>query len=188
MVVYLSFVMLFAPVLVPKFPFISKLYVVGIVFVFYVLIPFNISVLLKYFCSVKNFHFEEKKENFIQYFLVIISFIAGLRILVAVNTPATFVFIMRGVVLTMLLYSIVSVFTKVCGYAVSIGGAFNINYLLCIMYGIDLSNSAIIIALLIGIVGWSCLYFKRHTMDQIIYGLILGYLSMKLSLYLYAFL
>ncbi len=188
MPLYLAIVLLFMhPLAIPVTNIRYKWYALLVVSYAFILLPVGILFILKKIKKISSINLNNQKERFLPLLLIAVCYVIGLRLLRIHQVPATItlILLLKGVCLAIIIVTIISTFWKISAHTTSIGGALGIIMLLAVMYKIDLTYVAITVCLIAGGIGWSRLYLKRHTLQQIIYGFLTGFCAITTSFYLH---
>ena len=126
---------------------------------------------------IADFHMNNRKERLKPLFVITFNTLLGMSVFYLLSGPKLLIILSVCCLFSILVMFFVTLFWKISGHSVAAGG-------LCVLMLALLSESAIAFTIIIPIIAWSRFKLSRHTVSQIIAGVVLGILTFGLPLYL----
>lgn len=127
--------------------------------------------------QIKDFHMNIRNERVKPLLVMLINTLMGVGIFYALGTPKFFIVFTLCCLISVLLMFFVTLSWKLSGHGLAAGG-------LCVIMITTMQEAAIPFTVIVPIIAWSRVKLKRHTGLQIFAGVILGFLTFGIPLYL----
>jgi len=126
---------------------------------------------------IEDFHMNIRKERLKPLFVILFNTLLGISVFYLLSGPKFLIILSICCLFSIILMFFVTLFWKISGHSVAAGG-------LCVLMLSLLSESAIPFTILIPIIAWSRFKLSRHTVSQIVAGVILGFITFGLPLFI----
>jgi len=156
---------------------VKKLFLIGAVLVFSVILPFLNMVLLRKLGYIKSMQAKQSNERLMPYLSTITLYVVLIYILHDLAIPYFYKQIILVSVIVIAIDFILNFFTKISAHASGIGGSLGVIY----FYQLISTNGDIkpicICLLIAGLIGFARLYLHEHTPKQVYAGFLVGLLA-----------
>lgn len=156
----------------------SSRWIWAILFIMLFAVPptlYVISLLKK--GQIEDFHMNIRKERVKPLLVILINTLVGAGIFYALGSPKFFIVFTLCCLISILLMFFVTLSWKISGHGVAVGG-------LCVILISFMNEIAIPLSMIVPIVAWSRVKLSRHTVLQTVAGVILGFMTFGIPLYL----
>ncbi len=126
---------------------------------------------------IKDFHMNIRNERIKPLLVILFNTLLGVGIFYVLGSPKFFIVFALCCLITILLMYFVTLSWKISGHGVAAGG-------LCVILISSMNEAAIPFTIIVPIIAWSRVILSRHTIMQTISGVILGFLTFGIPLYL----
>ncbi len=127
--------------------------------------------------QIKDFHMNVRNERVKPLLVMLINTLVGIGIFYALGTPKFFIVFTLCCLISVLLMFFITLSWKISGHGLAAGG-------LCVILITTMHEAAIPFTVIVPIIAWSRVKLCRHTVLQTIAGVILGFLTFGIPLYL----
>ena len=145
----------------------DKLIVIAVVAVLTCVVPAILFIVMKHFGIISDVQLNRQRERFLPYTIITVCYVVGALYLFNINAPTWMWMFLFGAATSALVSMVVNFFWKISAHMAGIGGLiglFDLMPIICVM---------IITA---GILGTSRIAMERHTLWQVIAGVLNGFL------------
>jgi len=126
---------------------------------------------------IKDFHMNIRNERIKPLLVILFNTLLGVGIFYVLGSPKYFIVLALCCLISILLMFFVTLSWKISGHGVAAGG-------LCVILISSMSEAAIPFTIIVPIIAWSRVILSRHTTMQTIAGVILGFFTFGIPLYL----
>lgn len=160
----------------------DKLIVIAVIAALTCVVPAIIFMAMKHFGILTDVHLNNRRERPLPYAIIIICYVVGALYLFNINAPTWMWMFLFGAGVAGLVSLVVNFFWKISAHMAGIGGLIG---LLCKInnYGdgvFDLMPIICVMIITAGILGTSRLAMERHTLWQVVAGVLNGFLCVYL--------
>lgn len=166
------------------YPIRLKLFVLGVIAVFTMIVPMLGIVLLKTLGLIKTVALNHREDRKLPYLISLLSyFVCGL-ILIKINLPLWVVGFVAGGLASLLIASVITMKWKISAHLTGMGGLLGCAFYLSQQYAMLPLWMLLLFILLTGALGTSRIYLGRHTFGQVVAGTCNGFLCVYLGMLL----
>ena len=156
----------------------DKIIVIAVVSALTCVVPAILFVVMKHFGIITDVHLNNRRERFLPYAIIIFCYVVSALYLFNINAPTWMWMFMFGAATASLISMIVTFFWKISAHMAGIGGLIG---LLCKINNFgdgvfDLMPIICVMIITAGILGTSRIAMERHTLWQVIAGVLNGFL------------
>ena len=156
----------------------DKLIVIAVVAVLTCGVPAILFIVMKHFGIISDVQLNRQRERFLPYTIITVCYVVGALYLFNINAPTWMWMFLFGAATSALVSMVVNFFWKISAHMAGIGGLIG---LLCKInnYGdgvFDLMPIICVMIITAGILGTSRIAMERHTLWQVIAGVLNGFL------------
>ena len=156
----------------------DKLIVIAVVAVLTCVVPAILFLVMKHFGIISDVHLNQRRERFLPYSIITVCYVVGALYLFNINAPTWMWMFLFGAATSALVSMVVNFFWKISAHMAGIGGLIG---MLCKInnYGdgvFDLMPIICVMIITAGILGTSRIAMERHTLWQVIAGVLNGFL------------
>lgn len=156
----------------------DKLIVIAVVAVLTCVVPAILFIVMKHFGIISDVQLNRQRERFLPYTIITVCYVVGALYLFNINAPTWMWMFLFGAATSALVSMVVNFFWKISAHMAGIGGLIG---LLCKInnYGdgvFDLMPIICVMIITAGILGTSRIAMERHTLWQVIAGVLNGFL------------
>jgi membrane-associated phospholipid phosphatase len=126
---------------------------------------------------IEDFHMNIRNERIKPLLVILFNTLLGVGIFYVLGSPKYFIVLALCCLISILLMFFVTLSWKISGHGVAAGG-------LCVILISSMSEAAIPFTIIVPIIAWSRVILSRHTTMQTIAGVILGFFTFGIPLYL----
>lgn len=160
---------------------IYALRVTGTTFFFSALIPLALILLLLAFGVIKSIYMTRRAERALPYAFTTIMIGYTLVRLYDIVVPINIILTLAGAFVALLIVFIVNFFWKISAHATAMGGLAAFSVYLSVVYSLNAYVTVSAVFLLSGVVAWSRLILRCHTIPQLLAGFLLGFIAIFLA-------
>ena len=160
-----ALLLLLSPAMEPGFP--GTVWFGAVAVLFVCVLPLAAVVVLVRMGKVTDRHVSDRKQRFPVLAMSVVSLLAGLGVLLAINAPYSVIVVVLAIVGGVVVLAIISLFWKISGHA----GAIALTTVITVLI---LGTPWIPLLLLIPAVGWSRVVLRAHTVAQVVAGALVG--------------
>ncbi|WP_395400059.1 phosphatase PAP2 family protein [Arthrobacter sp. UC242_113] len=160
-----ALLLLLSPALEPGFP--GTVWFGAVAVLFVCVLPLAAVVLLVRLGKVTDHHVSNRKQRAPVLAMTVVSLLAGLAVLLAINAPYSVIVVVLAIVGGVVVLAVISLFWKISGHA----GAIALTTVIAVLI---LGVPWIPLLLLIPAVGWSRVVLRAHTVAQVVAGALVG--------------
>ena len=148
------------------------------------ILPLIFLSVLRHFKLVKNLHVDIPEQRLIPYLFTVLCYAVAAYYLYYCHSPQWFVMFMVGSAITVLLMALINLKWKVSAHMAGIGGIVALVYQLHVqgLSAFDLLWLLCFIIIVAGALGSARLALRRHTLWQVLAGVVVGFLSVSLTM------
>lgn len=157
--------LMLSPVIEPGFP--GTIWFGALAVLFVCVLPFAAVLLLVRLGKVTDRHVSERRQRAPVMGMAMLSLLAGLGVLTAVNSPVSVIVMVLTIVGSVVVLAVVSLFWKISGHAGAIALSTGIAVLM-------LGPLWLPLMLLIPAVSWSRVVLRAHTVSEVVMGVLVG--------------
>ena len=152
--------------------------VIAVVAVLTCVVPAILFIVMKHFGIISDVQLNRQRERFLPYTIITVCYVVGALYLFNINAPTWMWMFLFGAATSALVSMVVNFFWKISAHMAGIGGLIG---LLCKInnYGdgvFDLMPIICVMIITAGILGTSRIAMERHTLWQVIAGVLNGFL------------
>ena len=156
----------------------DKLTVISVIALMTFVVPTILISLMKYFGIISDVHLNLRRERLYPYAMIVVCYLVSALYLFNINAPTWMWMFLFGAATSALVSMVVNFFWKISAHMAGIGGLIG---LLCKInnYGdgvFDLMPIICVMIITAGILGTSRIAMERHTLWQVIAGVLNGFL------------
>ncbi len=160
----------------------DKLIVIAVIAALTCVIPGILFLVMKYFGILSDVHLNNRRERFLPYATIIVCYVVAALYLFNINAPTWMWMFLFGAGVASLVSLVVNIVWKISAHMAGIGGIIG---LLCKINNFgdgvfDLMPIICVVIIVAGILGTSRLAMERHTLWQVITGVLNGFLCVYL--------
>ena len=160
----------------------DKLTVIAVVAIMTCVVPVVLISLMRYFRIISDLHLNVQNERFVPYVVIVVCYVISALYLFNINAPTWMWMFMFGGGIATMISLVVNFFWKISAHMAGIGGLIG---LLCKInsYGdgiIELMPVICVMIIVAGILGTSRIAMERHTLWQVIAGVLNGFFCVYL--------
>lgn len=163
--VTVAVLLLLSPVIEPGYPGTAWFGALAVLFV--CVLPFAVVLLLVRLGKITDHHVSDSRQRAPVMAMALLSLLAGLGLLTAVDAPASVIVMVLAIVGSVVVLGAISVVWKISGHA----GAVALSTAIAVLM---LGAPWIPLMLLIPAVGWSRVVLRAHTAAQVVMGALVG--------------
>ncbi|GAB15800.1 hypothetical protein ARGLB_092_00430 [Arthrobacter globiformis NBRC 12137] len=160
-----ALLLLLSPAMEPGFP--GTVWFGAVAVLFVCVLPLAAVVVLVRMGKVTDRHVSDRKQRFPVLAMSVVSLLAGLGVLLAINAPYSVIVVVLAIVGGVVVLAVISLFWKISGHA----GAIALTTVITVLI---LGTPWIPLLLLIPAVGWSRVVLRAHTVAQVVAGALVG--------------
>ena len=160
-----ALLLLLSPAMEPGFP--GTVWFGAVAVLFVCVLPLAAVVVLVRMGKVTDRHVSDRKQRFPVLAMSVVSLLAGLGVLLAINAPYSVIVVVLAIVGGVVVLAVISLFWKISGHA----GAIALTTVITVLI---LGSPWIPLLLLIPAVGWSRVVLRAHTVAQVVAGALVG--------------
>ncbi|MDQ0862522.1 phosphatase PAP2 family protein [Arthrobacter globiformis] len=160
-----ALLLLLSPAMEPGFP--GTVWFGAVAVLFVCVLPLAAVVVLVRMGKVTDRHVSDRKQRFPVLAMSVVSLLAGLGVLLAINAPYSVIVVVLAIVGGVMVLAVISLFWKISGHA----GAIALTTVITVLI---LGAPWIPLLLLIPAVGWSRVVLRAHTVAQVVVGALVG--------------
>ena len=160
-----ALLLLLSPAMEPGFP--GTVWFGAVAVLFVCVLPLAAVVLLVRMGKVTDHHVSDRKQRAPVLAMTVVSLLAGLGVLLAINAPYSVIVAVLAIVGGVVVLAAISLFWKISGHAGSIA-------LTTVISVLVLGVQWLPLLLLIPAVGWSRVVLRAHTVAQVVAGALVG--------------
>jgi membrane-associated phospholipid phosphatase len=160
-----ALLLLLSPAMEPGFP--GTVWFGAVAVLFVCVLPLAAVVVLVRMGKVTDRHVSDRKQRFPVLAMSVVSLLAGLGVLLAINAPYSVIVVVLAIVGGVVVLAVISLFWKISGHA----GAIALTTVITVLI---LGAPWIPLLLLIPAVGWSRVVLRAHTVAQVVAGALVG--------------
>jgi membrane-associated phospholipid phosphatase len=160
-----ALLLLLSPAMEPGFP--GTVWFGAVAVLFVCVLPLAAVVLLVRLGKVTDHHVSDRKQRAPVLAMTVVSLLAGLAVLLAINAPYSVIVVVLAIVGGVVVLAVISLFWKISGHA----GAIALTTVITVLV---LGVPWIPLLLLIPAVGWSRVVLRAHTVAQVVAGALVG--------------
>jgi len=127
--------------------------------------------------QIKDFHINVRSERVKPLFVILLNTFLGVGIFYVLGSPKFFIVFILCCLISVLLMFFVTLSWKISGHGLAAGG-------LCVILISTMNEAAIPFTMIVPIIAWSRVKLSRHTVLQTVAGVILGFMTFGIPLYL----
>ena len=148
------------------------------------ILPLIFLSVLRHFKLVKNLHVDIREQRLIPYLFTVLCYAVAAYYLYYCHSPQWFVMFMVGSAITVLLMALINLKWKISAHMAGIGGIVALVYQLHVqgLSAFDLLWLLCFIIIVAGALGSARLALRRHTLWQVLAGVVVGFLSVSLTM------
>ena len=160
-----ALLLLLSPAMEPGFP--GTVWFGAVAVLFVCVLPLAAVVVLVRMGKVTDHHVSDRKQRFPVLAMSVVSLLAGLGVLLAINAPYSVIVVVLAIVGGVVVLAVISLFWKISGHA----GAIALTTVITVLI---LGAPWMPLLLLIPAVGWSRVVLRAHTVAQVVAGALVG--------------
>jgi membrane-associated phospholipid phosphatase len=160
-----ALLLLLSPAMEPGFP--GTVWFGAVAVLFVCVLPLAAVVVLVRMGKVTDHHVSDRKQRAPVLAMSVVSLLAGLGVLMAINAPYSVIVVVLAIVGGVVVLAVISLFWKISGHA----GAIALTTVIMVLI---LGVPWIPLLLLIPAVGWSRVVLRAHTVAQVVAGALVG--------------
>ncbi|HKS03274.1 MAG TPA: phosphatidic acid phosphatase [Arthrobacter sp.] len=160
-----ALLLLLSPAMEPGFP--GTVWFGAVAVLFVCVLPLAAVVLLVRLGKVTDHHVSDRKQRAPVLAMSVVSLLAGLAVLMAINAPYSVIVVVLAIVGGVVVLAVISLFWKISGHA----GAIALTTVISVLI---LGAQWLPLLLLIPAVGWSRVVLRAHTVGQVVAGALVG--------------
>ncbi|MDQ0616076.1 phosphatase PAP2 family protein [Arthrobacter globiformis] len=160
-----ALLLLLSPAVEPGFP--GTVWFGAVAVLFVCVLPLAAVVLLVRLGKVTDHHVSDRKQRAPVLAMTVVSLLAGLAVLLAINAPYSVIVVVLAIVGGVVVLAVISLFWKISGHA----GAIALTTVITVLI---LGVQWLPLLLLIPAVGWSRVVLRAHTVAQVVAGALVG--------------
>ncbi|WP_314192130.1 phosphatase PAP2 family protein [uncultured Arthrobacter sp.] len=160
-----ALLLLLSPAMDPGFP--GTVWFGAVAVLFVCVLPLAAVVVLVRMGKVTDHHVSDRKQRFPVLAMSVVSLLAGLGVLLAIDAPYSVIVVVLAIVGGVVVLAVISLFWKISGHA----GAIALTTVITVLI---LGTPWIPLLLLIPAVGWSRVVLRAHTVAQVVAGALVG--------------
>jgi membrane-associated phospholipid phosphatase len=160
-----ALLLLLSPAMEPGFP--GTVWFGAVAVLFVCVLPLAAVVVLVRMGKVTDRHVSDRRQRFPVLAMSVVSLLAGLGVLLAINAPYSVIVVVLAIVGGVVVLAVISLFWKISGHA----GAIALTTVITVLI---LGAPWIPLLLLIPAVGWSRVVLRAHTVAQVVAGALVG--------------
>jgi membrane-associated phospholipid phosphatase len=160
-----ALLLLLSPAMEPGFP--GTVWFGAVAVLFVCVLPLAAVVVLVRMGKVTDHHVSDRRQRFPVLAMSVVSLLAGLGVLLAINAPYSVIVVVLAIVGGVVVLAVISLFWKISGHA----GAIALTTVITVLI---LGAPWIPLLLLIPAVGWSRVVLRAHTVAQVVAGALVG--------------
>ena len=157
--------LLLSPAMEPGYP--GTVWFGAVAVLFVCVLPLAAVVVLVRMGKVTDRHVSDRRQRFPVLAMSVVSLLAGLGVLLAINAPYSVIVVVLAIVGGVVVLAVISLFWKISGHA----GAIALTTVITVLI---LGAPWIPLLLLIPAVGWSRVVLRAHTVAQVVAGALVG--------------
>lgn len=155
----------------------DKLIVIAVIAALTCLVPAILFIVMQYFGIINDVHLNGRNERFLPYVVIVLCYVVGALYLFNINAPTWMWMFLFGGGVSGVVLMLVNFFWKISAHMAGIGGIIG---LLCKINNngdgvFDLMPIICVVIITAGILGTSRLAMERHTLWQVIAGVLCGF-------------
>lgn len=163
--VTVALLLLLSPAMEPGFP--GTVWFGAVAVLFVCVLPLAAVVLLVRLGKVTDHHVSDRKQRAPVLAMSVVSLLAGLAVLLAINAPYSVIVVVLAIVGGVVVLAVISLFWKISGHA----GAMALTAVISVLI---LGVQWLPLLLLVPAVGWSRVVLRAHTVAQVVAGALVG--------------
>ncbi|MBR6180013.1 MAG: phosphatase PAP2 family protein [Prevotella sp.] len=155
-------------------PWEAKLYIFIIFLLFTVMLPLT---LIRMYCRFKGCNMKELKDKgmrLVPFIICILSYVAGYYCLIINHIPYEIRCIIISAIVIQILCAIINRWWHICVHSAAIGGVLGAIIAFSRIFSFNPVWWMCIVILIGGLVGTSRMVLKKHTLEQVVAGFLLG--------------
>ncbi|MFE4837037.1 phosphatase PAP2 family protein [Arthrobacter sp. NPDC056691] len=160
-----ALLLLLSPAMEPGFP--GTVWFGAVAVLFVCVLPLAAVVLLVRLGKVTDHHVSDRKQRAPVLAMSVVSLLAGLAVLLAINAPYSVIVVVLAIVGGVVVLAVISLFWKISGHA----GAIALTTVISVLI---LGVQWLPLLLLVPAVGWSRVVLRAHTVAQVVAGALVG--------------
>ncbi|MFE4543577.1 phosphatase PAP2 family protein [Arthrobacter sp. NPDC056727] len=160
-----ALLLLLSPAMEPGFP--GTVWFGAVAVLFVCVLPLAAVVLLVRLGKVTDHHVSDRKQRAPVLAMSVVSLLAGLAVLLAINAPYSVIVVVLAIVGGVVVLAVISLFWKISGHA----GAIALTAVIAVLI---LGFQWLPLLLLVPAVGWSRVVLRAHTVAQVVAGALVG--------------
>lgn len=160
-----ALLLLLSPAMEPGFP--GTVWFGAVAVLFVCVLPLAAVVLLVRLGKVTDRHVSDRRQRAPVLAMSVISLLAGLAVLLAINAPYSVIVVVLAIVGGVVILAVISLFWKISGHA----GAIALTTVISVLI---LGVQWLPLLLLVPAVGWSRVVLRAHTVAQVVAGALVG--------------
>ena len=148
------------------------------------ILPLIFLSVLRHFTLVKNLHVDIREQRLIPYLFTVLCYAVAAYYLYYCHSPQWFVMFMVGSAITVLLMALINLKWKISAHMAGIGGIVALVYQLHVqgLSAFDLLWLLCFTVIVAGALGSARLALRRHTLWQVLAGVVVGFLCVSLTM------
>ena len=148
------------------------------------ILPLIFLSVLRHFKLVKNLHVDIREQRLIPYLFTVLCYAVAAYYLYYCHSPQWFVMFMVGSAITVLLMALINLKWKISAHMAGIGGIVALVYQLHVqgLSAFDLLWLLCFTVIVAGALGSARLALRRHTLWQVLAGVVVGFLCVSLTM------
>ncbi len=151
------------------------------------ILPLIFLSVLRHFKLVKDLHVEKREQRFFPYMFTALCYTVAAYYLYYCHSPQWFVMFMVGSAVTVLIMALINLKWKISAHMAGIGGVVALVYQIHVqgLSAFDLFWMLCITIMVAGLLGSARLVLNRHDAWQVLAGVVVGFLSVSLTMRLF---
>lgn len=166
------------------YPLTAKLFILGTIALFTLLIPMIGIILLYGFKVISNVNLNKREDRKIPYMISLVSYFLCGIVLYRLGLPLWLIGFVGGGLLSLVIASLITVKWKISAHLTAMGGVTACAFYLTTTFGMLPLWLLTLMILLTGLLGSSRIILNRHTFGQTLAGTVNGFLCVYLSMLL----
>ena len=148
------------------------------------ILPLIFLSVLRHFKLVKDLHVEKREQRFFPYMFTALCYTVAAYYLYYCHSPQWFVMFMVGSAVTVLIMALINLKWKISAHMAGIGGVVALVYQIHVqgLSAFDLFWMLCITIMVAGLLGSARLVLNRHDAWQVLAGVVVGFLSVSLTM------
>ncbi len=153
----------------------SRLFVLAMVFINTFVIPGLFMLYLYRKGKISDIQVSKREERFLPLVLTTILFMSTYYLLKSIGLNKVILLMMIAAISAIIVAFIINIWWKISMHLVGVGGLAGVFYALSYIFQLDITVTITVLFLLAGIVAFSRIQLKQHTLGQVTAGFALGF-------------